>query len=136
MLEQLAWQGWLTIAVIVVTLALLWERFTPDKVLAAAAAIRLFSGVLTPVQALTGFWNLGVLTVARLFVLVAALKTTGAIRWIGDWVLGQPRSEFHAQSRLVGIAAPLSAFINTTPIVAMMTSAVEHWSRRSGIAPS
>ncbi|HSM10926.1 MAG TPA: SLC13 family permease, partial [Lysobacter sp.] len=30
----------------------------------------------------------------------------------------------------------LSAFINNTPIVAMMTSAVEHWSRRSGIAPS
>lgn len=137
MLEQLAWQGWLTIAVIVATLALLlWERFTPDKVLAAAAAVLLFSGVLTPVQALAGFWNPGVLTVALLFVLVAALKTTGAIRWIGDWVLGRPRGEFHAQSRLVGIAAPLSAFINNTPIVAMMTSAVEHWSRRSGIAPS
>jgi di/tricarboxylate transporter len=133
----IGWQGWLTIAVILATLAvLLWERFSPDKVLAAAAGMLLVSGVLTPSQALAGFWNPGVLTVALLFVLVAALKTTGAIRWIGDWVLGRPRGELHAQARLVGIAAPLSGFINNTPIVAMLTSAIEHWSRRSGIAPS
>ncbi|QDH71025.1 SLC13 family permease [Marilutibacter alkalisoli] len=131
------WQGWLTIAVIVATLGLLlWERFTPDKVLAGAAAVLMASGVLTPAQALGGFWNPGVLTVALLFVLVAALKTTGAIRWIGDWVLGRPNGTLHAQARLVGISAPLSAFINNTPIVAMLTSAVEQWSRQRGIAPS
>src|SRR5687768_10248051 len=94
------------------------------------------SGVLTPAQALGGFWNPGVLTVALLFVLVAALKSTGAIRWIGDWVLGRPRTAFQAQLRTLGIAAPLSAFINNTPIVAMLTSAIEGWSRRSGISPS
>lgn len=137
MWEALDWHGWLTIAVIAVTMALLmWERFTPDKVLALAALTLWASGVLTPVQAFGGFWNPGVLTVALLFVLVAALKTTGAVRWIGDWVLGLPRSEWHAQVRMVGISAPLSAFINNTPIVAMLTSAVEHWSRRSAIAPS
>ena len=137
MLGALSWHGWLTIAVVLVTLALLlWERFSPDKVLAGAAAALMLGGVLSPARALAGFWNPGVLTVALLFVLVAALKTTGAIRWIGDWVLGRPRGEFHAQARMVGISAPLSAFINNTPIVAMLTSAVEHWSRRSGIAPS
>ena len=137
MLGNLDWQGWLTIIVIVASvMMLLWERFSPDKVLAGAATVLLLSGVLTPRQALAGFWNPGVLTVALLFVLVAALKTTGAIRWIGDWVLGPSRGEFRAQSRLVCIAASLSAFINNTPIVAMMTAAVEHRSRRNGIAPS
>ncbi|GAB2492559.1 SLC13 family permease [Pseudoxanthomonas sangjuensis] len=133
----LGWQGWLTIVVLASVLGmLLWERFTPDRVLAAAALVLLVSGVLTPAQAFAGFWNPGVLTIALLFVLVAALKTTGAIRWIGDWILGRPRDEFHAQARLAGIAAPLSAFVNNTPIVAVLTSAVEQWSRRSGIAPS
>ena len=133
----LDWQGWLTVAVVLGTLALLlWERIGPDKVLAGAAAVLLASGVLTPARALGGFWNPGVLTVALLFVLVAALKSTGAIGWIGDWVLGRPRSTLHAQARTIGIAAPLSAFINNTPIVAMLTSAIEGWSRRSGIAPS
>lgn len=136
-MAALDWQGWLTIAVVVATLCmLLWERFTPDKVLVGAAVVLMASGVLAPKEALAGFWNPGVLTVAVLFVLVAALKSTGAIRWVGDWILGRPDGERRAQARLVGITAPLSAFINNTPIVAMLTSAVEHWSGRSGIAPS
>lgn len=137
MVLGLEWQGWVTIAVVLATLGmLLWERFTPDKVLLGALAVLVGSGILAPREALAGFWNPGVLTVAVLFVLVAALKTTGAIRWIGDWVLGKPRGEYTAQSRMVAICAPLSAFINNTPIVAMLTSAVEHWSRTSRIPPS
>jgi len=136
-MATLAWQGWLTIGVVSATLVmLLWERFTPDKVLIGAVAVLMASGTLGPREALAGFWNPGVLTVAVLFILVAALKSTGAIRWIGDWVLGQPRGEWRAQARLIGIASPMSAFINNTPIVAMLTSTIEHWSRRSGIAPS
>lgn len=137
LIDGVGWRGWITIAIVLGTLStLIWERFSPDRVMAAAAGVLLLTGVLTPVQALAGFWNQGVLTVALLFVLVAALKTTGAIRWIGDCVLGRPLGEFRAQSRLVLLSGPLSAFINNTPIVAMMTSAVEHWSRRSGISPS
>lgn len=133
----LDWQAWASIAVVLATLGLLlWERFTPDKVLLGAVAVLMGTGILAPPQALAGFWNPGVLTVAVLFVLVAALRTTGAIRWIGDWVLGRPRGEYTAQARMVAICAPLSAFINNTPIVAMLTSAVEHWSRASRIAPS
>lgn len=133
----LEWQGWLTIGVVLATLGLLlWERIGPHRVLLGAVAVLIGSGVLAPGEALAGFWNRGVLTVAVLFVLVAALRTTGAIRWIGDWVLGRPRGEFLAQARTMAISAPLSAFINNTPIVAMLTSAVEHWSRRTRIAPS
>ena len=136
-MSALDWQGWLTIGIVLATLALLlWERFTPDKVLLGAVAVLIATGILGPVEALSGFWNRGVLTVAVLFVLVAALKSTGAIRWIGDWVLGRPKGEWRAQARLITITSPLSAFINNTPIVAMLTSAVEHWSRRSGIPPS
>ncbi|TAK39192.1 MAG: SLC13 family permease [Lysobacteraceae bacterium] len=136
-MSALDWQGWLTIGIVLATLALLlWERFTPDKVLLGSVAVLIGTGILRPAEALAGFWNPGVLTVAVLFVLVAALKSTGAIRWVGDWVLGRPRGEWRAQARLVTITSPLSAFINNTPIVAMLTSAIEHWSTRSGIAPS
>jgi di/tricarboxylate transporter len=137
MAMTLGWQGWLTIGVVLATLGmLLWERFTPDKVLAGAVAVLIVSGVLTPGQALAGFWNPGVLTVAVLFVLVAALKTTGAIRWIGAFVLGPPSGKWWAQWRLTSISSTLSAFVNNTPIVATLTSAVEHWSRASGVPAS
>ena len=99
-MSALDWQGWLTIGIVLATLALLlWERFTPDKVLLGAVAVLIATGILGPVEALSGFWNRGVLTVAVLFVLVAALKSTGAIRWIGDWVLGRPKGEWRAQAR-------------------------------------
>lgn len=137
MAAELAWQGWLTVGVVLATLALLlWERLTPDKVLAGAVVVLMASGVLTPLEALTGFWNPGVLTVAVLFVLVAALKTTGAIRWVGAWVLGRPGPEVRTQLRLTTISASLSAFINNTPVVATLISAVEQWSRASGVPAS
>jgi len=137
MASTLGWQGWLTIGVVLATLAmLLWERFTPDKILAGAVVVLLASGVLGPAEALGGFWNPGVLTVAVLFVLVAALKTTGAIRWVGAWVLGRTRGELLPQLRLTMIASGLSAFVNNTPIVATLISAVERWSRVTGVPAS
>ena len=133
----LSLDAWITIAVIVATMAmLLWERFGPEFVLMGAVAVLLLTGVLTPVQALAGFSNTAVLTVAVLFIVAAALRSTGAIRWVGAWVLGRPRGTFLAQARLVGISSTLSAFINNTPVVAMLTSAVEDWSRKCGIPVS
>lgn len=134
---QLGWQAWLTVGVIITTLGLLlWERWTPDRILIGAVVVLVASGVLTPLRAVSGFWNPGLLAIAVLFVLVAALKSTGAIRWIGQWVLGRSRDPFLALVRVTGISATLSAFINNTPVVAMFTSAVEHWSRRSGVSAS
>src|SRR3546814_11978264 len=55
-MADIGWQGLFTVAVIVVTLAmLLWERFSPDRVLEAAAGSLMVGGVLTPAEALTGF---------------------------------------------------------------------------------
>ena len=137
MVAGLGWQAWLTIGVVLATLGLLWwGRWGPDKVLAGAAATLMLTGVLGPVQALAGFWNPGVLTVAVLFVLVAALRSTGAIHWVGRSVLGPPRGELRARLRLSALAGGLSAFVNNTPIVATLVSAVEHWSRASGVPPS
>lgn len=134
---MLTWEGWLTVGVVATTLAMMvWERFAPHKVLLGSVALLVVSGVLGLRDAIAGFWNPAVLTVAVLFVLVAALKGSGAIRWVGDAVLGRPRGVFAAQARLVGAAAPLSAFINNTPIVAMLTSAVENWGQRSKIPAS
>ncbi len=136
-MNALGLDAWITIAVIVGTMAmLLWERFSAEFVLIGAVAALLLTGVLTPVQALAGFSNTAVLTVAVLFLVAAALRGTGAIRWVGGWVLGPPRGSFLAQARLVGISSSLSAFVNNTPVVAMLTSAVEDWSRKSGVPVS
>lgn len=134
---DLGFDAWLTIGLVAIAFGLLvWERLSPYKVLLGAVAVLLLSGVLTPAEALAGFTNEAVLTVGLLFIVVAALRTTGAIRWVGAWVLGRPRSLFMAQARLIGVSSSLSAVINNTPVVAMLTAAVEDWCRRSRMSVS
>ncbi|HEX7342026.1 MAG TPA: SLC13 family permease [Rhodanobacteraceae bacterium] len=134
---DLGFHAWLTIGVVVVMFAcLLWERLSPDVALLGAVTVLFVGGVLTPADALAGFSNTAVLTVVVLYVVVGALRSTGAIRWVASWVLGRPHGTFVAQARLVGISSSLSAFINNTPVVAMLTAAVEQWCRRSKVPVS
>ncbi|PWV59586.1 SLC13 family permease [Plasticicumulans acidivorans] len=133
----LGWQAWLTVAVVLWTLLMLAvSRVGPDMILAAAMTVLLVSGVLKPAEALSGFSNSGVLTVAVLFVVVAGLRETGGIQWLASLVLGKPGSLAIAQLRLISTSSVLSAFVNNTPIVAMLTPAVQEWSRRAGHAAS
>ncbi|PVY70806.1 di/tricarboxylate transporter [Tamilnaduibacter salinus] len=124
----------LTIGAVFATL--IFTRVSADLVLAAAMAVLLVLGVLTPEQALVGFSNPGVLTVAVLYVIAAGLKQTGAVRWLADQLLGVPRSARGAQFRLIAPTAGLSAFMNNTAVVAMFIPAVQEWSRRLGLSAS
>lgn len=133
----MTWQAWLTTTIIAVTLAMLiWERFSPARVMVGAVAVLVLSGILTPARALAGFINPGVLTVAVLFVMVSALRRSGAMAGLATAVLGHSRSLGLAQLRLLSISSGLSAFVNNTPVVATLTSAVVQWSRSHGLPAS
>ena len=86
------WQGVLTLITLFSVLsALVFTRVAADLVLMAALAFLLISGILGPVEALAGFGNPGVITVATLYVVAAGLKETGAVQWIARALLGHPR---------------------------------------------
>ncbi len=93
-------------------------------------------GVLSPSDAVAGFSNSGLLTVAFLFVVVAGLQETGAIDWIAEAMLGRPAGLRRAMCRLIFPVAAISAFLNNTPVVAMMIPAVSDWARRLQLQPS
>src|SRR5690606_5813541 len=131
------WHGWLTLGVIGLTLAaLIRGRIGPDIILAAAVALLVFAGILTPGEALAGMANEGLATVAVLYVVVAGLTETGAVRWIGQNLLGRSRKPLIATARLMAPVSLLSAFTNNTPLVAMLIPAVGDWARRQSISPS
>src|SRR5690606_29259868 len=134
---HVTWQGWITLGVIGLTLAaLIRGRVGPDIVLAAAVALLVFAGVLTPAEALAGMANEGLATVAGLYVLVAGLTETGAVRWIGQNLLGRSKNPLVSTVRLMAPVSALSAFTNNTPLVAMLIPAVSDWCRRHSISPS
>lgn len=108
------------------------NRFPADSILLAVLGILLTTSILTPAEALAGFASPGVATIAVLYIIVAGLRETGTIAWLGRLLLGRPAHMTLALLRLLVPAATISMFINNSPVVAMFTSAVQDWCKRSG----
>jgi len=117
-------------------LVLASNRFPPDSILLGVLSLLLISGILTPAEALSGFSSPGMATIAVLYVTVAGLRETGSIAWLGRLLLGRPVNMTLALIRLLLPAATLSMLINNSPVVAMFTSAVQDWCKRSGFNAS
>jgi len=129
--------AWLTLGVVALVLGLLAStRLAPDLVLGSGLMILLLSGVLGTDDALTGFSNEGMITIGLLFVVGAGVVETGAIAWLADRLFGQSKSIVQAICRMTVPTAVLSAFVNNTPIVAMLIPAVNDWAKKHRIAPS
>jgi di/tricarboxylate transporter len=133
----MAWDAWLSLGVVIGCFALLaFTSISADIVMAAGLSLLLIAGVLTPEEALAGFSNQGMLTVAVLYVVVSGLTETGAVGWIVHSLLGRPRSLWRAQSRLMLPVAGLSAFLNNTPVVAIFVPAIRDWARHNHLSLS
>jgi di/tricarboxylate transporter len=129
--------AWLTLTTVMVTAALLiGTRVAPDLILVGALTVLIVGQVMTPSEALVGVGNPGLATVAVLYVVVAGLVDTGAVHALGARLLGRPRSLGLAQLRLMLPVSVLSAFLNNTPVVAMLVPAVEDWARRYRLSVS
>ena len=134
---EMDWQAWLSLALTVSVLGvLITTRLTPHVVLMAALTILSVCGVLTPAEALGGFANSGLITVAAMFAVAAGLHASGGIDLLVNRLLGKPLTTRTAIIRLLLPVLPLSAFLNNTPVVATMIPAINAWSRKIGIAPS
>ena len=125
------WQAPFTGCVVLVTLALLlFVQRAPDMVMIGGVVLLLAAGVIKPDEALKGMSNEGMITVAALFVVAAAVERTGALAALVDRALGRPRSLASAQVRTMVAPALLSAFVNNTPVVALMVPAIRDWAKK------
>ena len=116
--------------------ALLTGRFGTDIVFMGGLTAVVVTGVVEPGEAVAGFANPGLITVALLYVVAAGMKHTGAMTMLTTRLLGRPRTVAGAQARLALPVAGMSAFVNNTPIVAMFLPVLHGVSRRAGIPVS
>jgi len=129
--------GWIVIGIVGLTVVtLVASRIPTDLVFVAALTLTMVTGVLSPAEALAGLGNPGLATVGALYVVVSGLVETGAAYAIGARLLGRPATERRARLRLMLPVSGLSAFLNNTPVVAMMVPVVEDWSRRIRVPAS
>ena len=139
---------WITVSVLIIVLVMLvFTRRSPDVIIWGGVGLLLLAplpgdggtwriGVLTAHDALAGLANEGVVTIAVLFIVVAGLTKTGGMNWLAQRLLGRPQSLAAAQARLMVPAAAMSAFLNNTPLVAMLLPVVGDWGRSIRQSPS
>lgn len=135
--------GWdlaavVSVAVLVgIFLAIQWRGDLPLDVLFLAGLIAvILVGAISPRQALEGFANSGLVTVAALLVVAAGLKSTGAIDWVAYHLIGRLHTPFEVLLVLAPTLLLLSAFFNNTPIVAIMVPLLLTWCRQHGASPA
>jgi len=133
----MSWEAWATLAVMgLVIVALARGYLPPSATLLGAVVVLLATGVLTPQQAFAGFSNPAPITVAALFVLARAVEKTGALQPMLAATLGEGKNQRRTLARLLTPTAAASAFLNNTPIVAMLVPQVTEWAQRRGQSQS
>jgi di/tricarboxylate transporter len=130
-------EGWFTlIVVLAMTVAMAREWLSPDMLMFVGMGVVTVAGVITPEQAIAGFANPALATIGVLFVVAAAVQETGGLSMITGVLFGRTKSPRVGLYRLTIPVAIMSAFLNNTPIVAMLIPAVRDFARQVGERPS
>lgn len=115
---------------ITLLIALVKDWASPEKLFVGVVIVLIVSKVIEPETALQGLANIGVVTIAALYVVVAALRESGATQLLGRYLVGSPSTSRDALLRVLPVATGLSAVVNNTPVVAMFTSLLQIQSKR------
>lgn len=129
---------WTVLVVAGILCAFALNLGSADYVMFAALIALLLSGVITVKEALSGFSNEAMITVAFLFIVSAAIQQTGALNQIVYRFLGTNRNQ-GLRTLLLKMMLPiaaLSAFLNNTAIVAIFLPVIKKWTDTLRLSPS
>ncbi len=131
------WQGWFSLILTGMTLVILaTTKVAPHLVMMGILTLLSITGVLSAADALSGFANEGLITVAAMYVVAAGIQASGGAELLVNRLLGKPTTHRGALIRILAPVSLLSGFLNNTPLVATMIPAIRSWSRKIDIAPS
>lgn len=95
-----------------------------------------FFGILTPREILNGFANEQLAVILLLLLLGDIIRQTAIIEVVFDKIFKSAKSYRGFLSRMMLIISAFSAFLNNTPLVAVMMPYVNSWCKRNNISPS
>ena len=128
----------ITLAVLLLAVVLFINgAMAPELVGLLSMSLLMIGGVLTPMQALSGFGSPALITLMGLFAVSAALFRSGALDRLRELIASE---RIRSPRRMVGllglVVAPISGVVPNTPIVASLLPVLESWCQKRGIAPS
>lgn len=129
---------WIVSGILIVTLYLLIsEKISVARTSLGIMVALTLSGILTPQEAVAGFANPAVITVAAMFMISRGLIRTGAVGFISEELIrfSKGRQNLAFMTILLTVAVS-SAFINNTPVVVLFIPIIMGLSCEYDISPS
>jgi di/tricarboxylate transporter len=127
--------AWVMVAILATMFSLLIFTKLPPAVVFAGALTLTITFHLAPLEeSLKGFSNQGMLTIGALYMVAAGMYRTGAITMLSEKLIGRPRTLLSAQARILPPVAFGSAFLNNTPLVAMMIPVIRDLAKSCRLA--
>ena len=111
------------------------EYLRPGLILFSIVVLFLCTGILTPEEALAGFANRGMVTVALLFLVSEGVRRSDSLAPIMQRIFPNKHHSSIEQGylRMLPTVATISAFMNNTPIVVIFIPQIKSWCRRAGL---
>jgi len=126
----------LLIFILILIFLLYREVFHPAVSFVIIVTFLLILGILSPREALEGFSNEQIATIALLLVVSSIIKELNVTGYLFRKIINEKISYKRFLLRLMGTVSFLSAFLNNTPIVATLMPYVYEWGKKKGIPPS
>lgn len=124
------------VAVVLMFIFMFMEVAHPATIAFLTVLLFFILGYISAEDAMLTVSNEGVLTLALLFIVVSVIERTNITDRLLHTVLRKSKSETGSLLRLTPPLVGLSAFLNNTPLVVMMTTAMQTWCKERGYQPS
>ena len=117
--------------------ALMKEYLRPGLILFTAVVLLLVAGIITPEEAIKGFSNKGMITVALLYLVSEGVRKSGILERIVFHMLPTKNASVtSAGLRFYPIVSFISAFFNNTPVVVIFAPMIKNWARKMKLPPT
>ena len=114
--------------ILLMIVALIREILRPGLILFAALVIFMVTDIISAEDALSGFSNKGMITVALLFLVSEGVKESGVLARVGRYILPKKRKPIPRLLMQIMIpVAGISAFLNNTPVVIIFGPMLKKW---------
>ena len=128
---------YVALVLVFMLLALMKEMLRPGLVLFTAVVLLLCAGIINTEEALRGFSNKGMITVALLYLVSEGVRKSGILEQLVFHMLPTKNvSVTKAGLRFYPIVSFISAFFNNTPVVVIFAPMIKNWALKMKLPPT
>ncbi len=129
--------GFTFLLIVMMFATLVADRLRPGLVLFSVVMAMLCVNIISPKEAIRGFSNTGMITVAMLYLVSEGVRRSGIFQQIIYRLL--PKKDLtvsRANLRFLPVISSLSAFFNNTPVVVIFAPMIKNWAEKMHMPPT